>query len=409
MARFVKFFIKRFNNIKTPKILEYRPGYIRIKLGYGEKYKPRVTKNLCDWNAGVYTSHGILTGSFNIQIRETHCCARGDDDCVFEITWSYCRFWRRLLIFLHSMLDPDYIMSRDLDNLLLQDSIMRQEGIIADKTAKLEQAHEQLREQEKLMTEIHIAGGMAHEIRNALGAAKLRISKARTSFPLEEGNQHLLELFRQAGGRQDLTQEEKEKLVSHARALKNYLNAFGKTIDEISKAIERGLSVANRVMNYSLLHQETAPQFIDIQSSLENLCETYLESFQELEIEIDLDIEQGGKIQAAADQFHAVFQNLLLNARDAIEEAEKGGGKIVIRSRRQSTNVVIEVIDNGVGMDEEQQDKIFQHFYSTKPAKGMGLGLNECQKILRNLNGRMEVQSIRGEGTTFRIVFQSCD
>jgi signal transduction histidine kinase len=405
LARFVKFFNKRFNNTKSPRILYYRHGFVRVQLGYIEKYKTLISRHVCDWNAGIYAGHGVLTGSFDGQVRETECCTLGHDDCIFEITYTHTGFWRRLLIFLHSMLDPEYIMGRDLDNLLLQDGILRQEGIIADKTSRLQQAHDQLLEQERLMTEAHIAGGMAHEIRNALGAAKLRLGESHTIGPLVECNQFLLELFRQAAGRPDLAPEEKEALVIAVRGLKNHYQSFGKTFQEIRQAIERGLSVANRVVNYSLLHQKAVPEFVDVQSTLENLYETYAESFQLLGIVIELDIEHDTKIQAMSEHLHAVFQNLLLNARDAIVEAGHSEGRIIICAHYQDTDVVIEVIDNGAGIEEDRMEKIFQPFYSTKPSRGMGLGLSECQKIIRNANGRIEVHSNKGKGSTFRVYF----
>ncbi|GAG06376.1 unnamed protein product, partial [marine sediment metagenome] len=121
---------KKFNKTKNPKVIEYRSGISRVKLNYINEFKCQISKHVCDWNAGVYAGMGKYTGVPDWSVTETECLNEGDEDCIFEIHWTHLNFFKRFLIFCHSIIDPDYITKSDIDNLILNDLVMRQEGII---------------------------------------------------------------------------------------------------------------------------------------------------------------------------------------------------------------------------------------------------------------------------------------
>jgi two-component system NtrC family sensor kinase len=104
------------------------------------------------------------------------------------------------------------------------------------------------------------------------------------------------------------------------------------------------------------------------------------------------------------DQLVQVFMAILLNAMDAMAER----GTIVLRTRRlrQPEDVIMaEVIDQGFGIRRSEINKIFEPFYTTKaPGRGTGLGLSICYGIVADHGGRIEVDSVPGAGSTFRIV-----
>lgn len=97
-----------------------------------------------------------------------------------------------------------------------------------------------------------------------------------------------------------------------------------------------------------------------------------------------------------------VFLNLLNNARDAMPD----GGRIIIRPFKTKTLLGVEIQDNGTGIASDIRDRIFEPFFTTKDAgKGTGLGLSVSYGIIRDHGAEIEVESMPGEGTTFRVTF----
>ena len=79
--------------------------------------------------------------------------------------------------------------------------------------------------------------------------------------------------------------------------------------------------------------------------------------------------------------------------------------RIQIRTRGENDAVVIEVEDNGVGMDEATRQRLFEPFFTTKDAdRGTGLGLSIIYAIVRNHDGEIAVESEQGIGTTFKVM-----
>ena len=79
--------------------------------------------------------------------------------------------------------------------------------------------------------------------------------------------------------------------------------------------------------------------------------------------------------------------------------------RIQIRTRVENNAVVIEVEDNGVGMDDATRQRLFEPFFTTKDAdRGTGLGLSIIYAIVRNHDGEITVESEQGVGTTFRVM-----
>jgi histidine kinase len=118
------------------------------------------------------------------------------------------------------------------------------------------------------------------------------------------------------------------------------------------------------------------------------------------------------KIHADADRMEQVFINLLLNARDAIEEklsAEKHADqaqRIVLRTYRNGDRVVAEVCDTGVGIPKQVADKVFEPFFTTKEVgKGTGLGLSISYGIVKECGGSIETFPNKGQGACFVVSF----
>jgi signal transduction histidine kinase len=106
-------------------------------------------------------------------------------------------------------------------------------------------------------------------------------------------------------------------------------------------------------------------------------------------------------IECVPHELNQVFLNMLVNAAQAIE----GRGTITLRSGSDANEAWITVADTGSGIAPEHLGRIFDPFFTTKPVgQGTGLGLSLSYNIVRKHGGRIEVDSERGVGTTFRIV-----
>lgn len=108
-------------------------------------------------------------------------------------------------------------------------------------------------------------------------------------------------------------------------------------------------------------------------------------------------------VLANEEQMVQVFMSLLLNALDAMEDQ----GIITLRTcdNDRDDMAVAEVIDRGHGIRPADQKKIFEPFFTTKPpSRGTGLGLSICYAIITEHGGRLEVDSVVGEGSVFRIL-----
>jgi len=113
---------------------------------------------------------------------------------------------------------------------------------------------------------------------------------------------------------------------------------------------------------------------------------------------VDFDIEAGdAKLIANRTDLLRALHNLVMNALQAVEES---GGGVKVVSRKEGDGVRIEIQDNGPGIDPEDLQRIFQPYFTTKPAgKGTGLGLAITKRIVEDHKGTIDVDSRVGEGT----------
>jgi hypothetical protein len=105
------------------------------------------------------------------------------------------------------------------------------------------------------------------------------------------------------------------------------------------------------------------------------------------------------EVEHDSDQIHQVLLNLLLNALQAID----ANGKISVTVKPLGTSAVVEVADNGRGIPPNHLPNIFRPFYTTK-GDGTGLGLSLARRIVEDHQGRIDVTSAVGKGTTFAVI-----
>jgi two-component system, cell cycle sensor histidine kinase and response regulator CckA len=108
-------------------------------------------------------------------------------------------------------------------------------------------------------------------------------------------------------------------------------------------------------------------------------------------------------VEADRSQVQQLVMNLAINAAESIEGSGAVSIATAMRERPDGPSVVLEVRDNGCGMDEATKARIFDPFFSTK-FTGRGLGLAAVMGIIRAHHGEIEVESEHGRGSTFRVI-----
>lgn len=113
-------------------------------------------------------------------------------------------------------------------------------------------------------------------------------------------------------------------------------------------------------------------------------------------------------VEGSTSRLGQVFLNLLVNAAQAIPENHADGEIRVVTRTASNADVIIDIIDNGIGIEEHSIDRIFDPFVTTKPAgEGTGLGLHIARTILRAAGGDVTATSRIGVGTTMRVTLPS--
>ena len=177
----------------------------------------------------------------------------------------------------------------------------------------------------------------------------------------------------------------------------------------ISKAVEIGAATAGRVSRF--IRQEPlqgvgAEELVDLSSVADEVATMTRSSWAERAVggPVDFrdDLAGGALVRGIAGELRAAVLNLVQNALDAM--AAKGG-TLGLCTKVSGDTAVLEVSDTGTGMSPEVRERAFEPFFSTKGRGSAGLGLAEVYGIAKRHNGRAEVDSAPGAGTTVRLVF----
>jgi signal transduction histidine kinase len=168
---------------------------------------------------------------------------------------------------------------------------------------------------------------------------------------------------------------------------------ISRLLEEIESSIGKISELVRAVKEYSYMDQ-MPEQEIDIHAGLEN---TLLMLRHQLKhgVEVFRDYDRTlPPICARGSELNQVWTNLISNAIDSMN----GEGKLRIRTSREPTFAVVEVIDNGPGIPPEIKTRIFEPFFTTKPVgEGTGLGLDTVRRIIQNHHGDVTFDSRPGE------------
>jgi signal transduction histidine kinase len=235
----------------------------------------------------------------------------------------------------------------------------RLEEMVAERTQELRKAQEQLVRRERLAVLGQLAGGVAHELRNPLGAIKnatyfLNMALAEPSPRIKTA----LEILDKEVGTS-------ERIINSLLDLARTRSPFRQPVD-LNHAVQEALS------------RVAVPENVQVATQLDETFPT---------------------IPADPDQLAQVLGNLILNAVQAMPQ----GGHLNIQSLVPSPEwVAVSISDTGVGIPPENLGRLFEPLFTTK-ARGIGLGLALVKSLVEGHGGKVEVQSQVGKGSTFTV------
>jgi signal transduction histidine kinase len=135
----------------------------------------------------------------------------------------------------------------------------------------------------------------------------------------------------------------------------------------------------------------------DVREGLETVLTIYQNQIKQ-NTELVRDYEDIPPVRCLPDELNQVWTNLIHNALQAMQHR----GTLTLTIRRGSGEVIVGVGDSGSGIEPAIRERIFDAFFTTKPAgEGSGLGLDIVRKIIDKHGGRIELRSEVGAGTTF--------
>ncbi|MHC1744829.1 MAG: PAS domain S-box protein [Syntrophobacteraceae bacterium] len=248
----------------------------------------------------------------------------------------------------------------------------------SDITKKL-MAEQQLIQASKMATLGEMATGIAHELNQPLSvmktASNFLIKKVKKGEPIRED---ILKTMA----------EEIDRHVDRASKIINHLRDFGRK-SEVEKV------------------------HVDVNLAMEHALDMFSQQLRVRGIDVIREFRDPlPPVLADLNRLEQVFINLLINARDAIQEQVESGAteleprQIMIKTDQKDRQVVIEVHDTGPGIPRAIMDRIFEPFFTTKEVgKGTGLGLSISYGIVQDYDGSIRVETRNGEGATFIIQF----
>jgi C4-dicarboxylate-specific signal transduction histidine kinase len=227
----------------------------------------------------------------------------------------------------------------------------------------LQSLQRQVVRQERLAAVGVLVSGVAHELNNPLQAIL--------------GTAELLER------QEDLSSSARDEI------------AFVKTQSGRAREIIRNLSRFSS-------QQSGPPSFIDLRDVITEVIQLRRRDLDTSSIALDVEITSGRTVYANFTEIEQVALNFVINAQQAIESSGRPNGRILIRLWDSGRRVRLEVLDNGAGVSADDEPKLFQPFFTTKPVgKGTGLGLSVSYGIIDSYGGSIGYHENQWGGATF--------
>lgn len=251
----------------------------------------------------------------------------------------------------------------------LLDRIRRTEEALRQKQAQVVHAG-------RLTAMGEMATGIAHEINQPLAIIRVAADGLNEYFSVREGD------------------------TNEARAAR-----------KIIFQVERAASIIDNMRSF-VRNRVEQTDTVDLRVAVEKALSFFQEQFRIHGIQLDVDLPSDPvMVRINPNKFEQIVVNLLSNARHAVEKKNKSSvpddqKEIAVRLApgKASDAVVLEVADNGVGMSQEVRERCMEPFFTTKEVgEGTGLGLSIAHSIAREYRMQLEVKSVEGKGSVFRL------
>ena len=287
------------------------------------------------------------------------------------------------------------LRQREVD---LQRRVAERTTQLSQTSRELKQAHQQLLQAEKMSAIGQLAAGVAHEINNPVGFVRSNM------ITLRDYSQDLMNLVNvyEVSEREAASLSPASAIIMQMRQeidLSFLREDMPNLLEESLEGLDRVQKIVKDLKEFSHI-DEGEWQRVDLHAGLESTLNIVYNQVK-YKAEIVKDYGDLPKVECIGSQVNQVFMNLLVNAAQAIDE----NGTIYLRTGRDGDIVWVEVADTGRGIESDSLKRIFEPFFTTKPVgQGTGLGLSVSYRIIESHNGRIEVGSTPGQGTTFRVL-----
>lgn len=260
--------------------------------------------------------------------------------------------------------------------------------------ASLEETRKQLVVQDKMASLGTLTAGVAHEINNPAN-----FTNASVHLIHKEADRLLAFLRQLAGG-----EEADPKAMAAIEAEFSKLHELADTAAEGTRRIK---AIVKDLRTFTRLDEAEKSRMPigDVVGSTVQLVRT-----KHKEVEFVTELTDNPQLECYPSKLGQVLMNIVVNACDAIAEQQKQEpslmGRVKIETHVQNDILALTVSDNGCGMTEEVQAKVFEPFYTTKEVGiGTGLGMAISYSVMEEHGGTMSVDSVSGQGTRFTLNF----
>jgi two-component system NtrC family sensor kinase len=271
----------------------------------------------------------------------------------------------------------------------------RRNAELAQQKSHLVRLQAQMVHAEKMASLGLLAAGVAHELNNPAGFIYSNIDVLRLYV-------ERLERCLFAYDRLTLPQSD-AALIARLKTEIDYdrvVEELGSVLSDCYLGAERIKDVVQNLRLFSRLDEAEVKE-IDLHEGIEATARLLGHYFKSGHIALDRDFGELPRVNCYAAQLNQVWMNLLINAVQAIGNAD---GRVSIRTRHVDNFVRVAISDTGGGISADHLRSIFDPFFTTKPVgEGTGLGLAIVHGIIRQHGGDITVDSVAGAGTTFTV------